>query len=121
MQKQGSFKADSKRSGIYLPRSKAFERNTELEALVTYIGEKAGAFVRQVTPSADAITVHLHHSLIALPKAGYQSREFHPYSGFWQVEYMDYASAFDTPMVKRLLPRHRLQKIHYRKNVPRPD
>lgn len=111
-QKQGSFKADSKRSGIYLPRSKAFERNTELEALVTYIGEKAGAFVRQVTPSADAITVHLHHSLIALPKAGYQSREFHPYSGFWQVEYMDYASAFDTPMVKRLLPRHRLQKKH---------
>lgn len=110
VQKQGSFKADSKRSGIYLPRSKAFERNTELEALVTYIGEKAGAFVRQVTPSADAITVHLHHSLIALPETGYQSREFHPYSGFWHVEYMDYASAFDTPMVKRLLPRHRLQK-----------
>ncbi|MDP5190115.1 zinc-dependent metalloprotease [Rheinheimera baltica] len=109
-QKQGNYKVDSKRSGVYLPRSKAFVKNTELEALVTFSGDKAGAFVKQVTPAAEAISVHLHHSLIALPEPGYQSRDFHPYSGFWPVEYMDYASAFDAPIVKRLLPRHRLEK-----------
>src|SRR5690606_17467079 len=109
-QKQGNFKPDSNRSGVYLPRSKAFERNTELEALVTYTGDNAGEFVRQVAPSADAITIHLHHSLIALPEPGYQSRTFHPYSGYWNTEYRDYGSDFGAPIVKRLLPRHRLQK-----------
>lgn len=109
-QNQGNFSADNKRSGVYLPRSKAFPRNTELEAMVTYSGSKAGEFVTQVTPAADAITVHLHHSLIALPEEGYQKRRFHPYSGFWKVEYMDYASAFDEPITQRLLPRHRLTK-----------
>ncbi|HEX5793533.1 MAG TPA: DUF5117 domain-containing protein, partial [Rheinheimera sp.] len=111
-QKQGNYKVDSKRSGVYLARSKAFERNTELEALVTYSGDKAGEFVRQVAPAPDAVSVHLHHSLIALPEAGYQSRAFHPYSGYWNTEYLDYGSAFDSAIVKRLLPRHRLQKKH---------
>ena len=109
-QKQGQFKADAKRSGVYLPRSKAFERNTELEALVSFVGDGAGDYVRQVAPESTALSVHLHHSLIALPEAGYQSRPCHPYSGYWPVEYMDYATAFDTPIVQRLLPRHRLQK-----------
>lgn len=109
-QQQGNFSPDASRSGVYTKRSKAFPRNTELEAMVTYTGTKAGEFVKQVTPTPEAITVHLHHSLVALPEAGYQVRAFHPYSGFWKVEYMDYATAFDTPIVQRLLPRHRLQK-----------
>lgn len=111
-QQQGSFKPDSSRSGVYLKRSKAFPRNTELEAMVTYSGSNAGEFVKQVTPAPEAITVHLHHSLVALPEDGYQVRAFHPYSGFWKVEYMDYATAFDTPITQRLLPRHRLEKKH---------
>jgi hypothetical protein len=110
-QKQGNYKVDNNRSGVYLPRTKAFVRNTELEALVTYSGDNAGNFVRQVTPSSNAISVHLHHSLIALPDEGFKSQPFHPYSGYWKVEYMDYGSAFDTPIIKRLLPKHRLQKI----------
>lgn len=109
-QQQGNFSPDNGRSGVYLKRSKAFPRNTELEAMVTYSGSKAGEFVKQVTPAPEAITVHLHHSLVALPDEGYQPRAFHPYSGYWKVEYMDYATAFDQPIVQRLLPRHRLQK-----------
>lgn len=109
-QHQGSYSPDAKRSGVYLPRSKAFPKNTELEALVTYSGSKAGEFVTQVTPAPDAISVHLHHSLVALPEQGHQKRRFHPYSGFWKVEYMDYATAFDEPITQRLLPRHRLEK-----------
>ncbi|GGD73179.1 zinc-dependent metalloprotease [Lacimicrobium alkaliphilum] len=107
---QGSFKADAKRSGVHLARSKGFPRNTELESLVTFAGSKAGDYVKQVTPEPAAVSVHLHHSLIALPEEGYQSRPFHPYSGYWKVEFMDYAAAIDEPMVKRLLPRHRLVK-----------
>jgi len=107
---QGDYQADASRSGVYLPRSKAFARNTELEALVTFSGKASGDYIRQVTPAPDAVTVHLHHSLIALPDEQYQPRAFHPYSGYWKIEYQDYASAIDEPMTKRLLPRHRLQK-----------
>ena len=109
-QKQGNYAADPNRSGVYLERSKAFVQNTELEAMVTYAGSAAGDWVKQVTPSPDAITVHLHHSLIALPEDGYQSRAFQPYSGYWKVEYMDYGTSFDSPITQRLLPRHRLKK-----------
>jgi hypothetical protein len=108
--KQGSYKIAADRSGIYAKRSKAFPDNTELEATVTYVGSKAGEYLRAVTPDKNAVTVNLHHSLIRLPDDEYQTRQFHPYSGYWSIEYADYASAIDQPLIKRLIPRHRLNK-----------
>lgn len=108
--KQGSFQADANRSGIYLPKSKAFERNTELEALVTFSGRKPGNFVQQVTPSPDSLTVHLHHSFVALPDDGYTPRRFHPYSGFWKHRYFDYATPINAQMEQKHIVRHRLFK-----------
>ena len=108
--KQGSFKADPMRSGVYLPRSKAFEDNTELEALVTFAGGKPGEFVRQVTPDPTSISVHLHHSLIRLPDNQYQPRQFTPYSGFWDVAYQDYSAPIEQSMTVQVIPRHRLHK-----------
>jgi len=108
--KQGNFKIDSSRSGIYSKRTKAFPKNTELEAIVTYTGNDAGKYLRSVTPDATAVSVHLHHSLIKLPDNQYKTRVFHPFSGFLSMEYADYASAIDQPLLKRLIPRHRLTK-----------
>ncbi len=108
--KQGSYKADKKRSGVYLPRSKSFVDNTELEALVTFAGSKPGEFVRQVTPDPISISVHLHHSFIRLPDDDYQPRRFHPYSGFWSVGYQDYAVPIEQGLTQRFIPRHRLKK-----------
>ncbi|SEL18237.1 protein of unknown function [Colwellia chukchiensis] len=108
--KQGRFSIDLSRSAIYEKRSKAFPNNTELEATVTFKGSDAGAYLRSVTPDASAVTVNLHHSLIKLPDDGYQTRVFHPYSGYWQHAYADYASAIDEPLIKRNIPRHRLHK-----------
>jgi len=108
--KQGNFKIDTSRSGIYSNRTKAFPENTELEAIVTYTGSGAGKYLRSVTPDATAISVHLHHSLIKLPDDQYKTRVFHPFSGFWAMEYADYASAIDQPLIKRIIPRHRLNK-----------
>ncbi len=107
---QGSFKPDQDRSGVYLPKSKAFPDNTELEALVTFTGTKPGNFVRQVTPSPNNISVHLHHSLVRLPDDGYQTRAFHPYSGFWKMSYQDYSVPIESSMEQKLIPRHRLAK-----------
>lgn len=108
--KQGSYKLDQNRSGVFLARSKSFQDNTELEALVTYAGSEPGNFVQQVTPSPDSITVHLHHSLVRLPDNQYNVRAFHPYSGFWKASYQDYSVAIESSMEQKMIPRHRLQK-----------
>lgn len=108
--KQGSFKIDTSRSGVYQQRTKAFPENTELEATVTFTGKGTGEFIKSVMPDANALTVNLHHSLIKLPDDNYQTREFHPFSGFWSIEHADYASAIDESLIKRVIPRHRLKK-----------
>ncbi|MFT4937434.1 MAG: hypothetical protein ACI88A_000449 [Paraglaciecola sp.] len=109
-QKQGDYKTDEKRSGVFLPRSKAFPDNVELEALVTFAGTKPGEFVKQVSPDPNSISVHLHHSLIRLPDSKYQTRKFVPYSGFWSVSYDDYSAPLEKNMTKQIIPRHRLSK-----------
>ena len=108
--KQGSYHIDPNRSAVHPARSKAFPDNTELESIVTFTGTGAGQYVKQVTPSYDSITVHLHHSLIRLPDSNYQTRIFHPASGYWSIEYKDYATAIDEPLIQRVIPRHRLVK-----------
>jgi hypothetical protein len=107
---QGSYKVDIKRSGVFLARTKAFPKNSEFEALVTFAGSKPGKYVQQVTPDPISISVHLHHSFIALPDDNYQSRQFVPFSGYWSVGYQDYSVAIDENMQQQMIPRHRLHK-----------
>ncbi|GGW89704.1 zinc-dependent metalloprotease [Alteromonas halophila] len=108
---QGDYAADPSRSGVFLKRSRGFEKNTELEAMVTFRGSNPGSFVRQVTPDPASLTVHLHHSFVALPEPGYEQRQFHPYSGFWKFRYFDYATAIDAATEQRYIMRHRLSKV----------
>lgn len=107
---QGSYSLDAGRSGIYLPKTKTFERNTELEALVTFAGKPQGQYIRQVTPDAKSVSVHFHHSFVALPDDNYKARTFHPYSGFWKHSYFDYSVPIDAEMEQKFIPRHRLSK-----------
>lgn len=107
---QGVYAVDNARSGVFLERTKAFERNTELEALVTFAGSPAGQFIRDVAPDAKSITVHLHHSFIALPEEGYKPRMFHPFSGLLKASHLDYSAAIDEPMEVSYVRRHRLNK-----------
>ncbi|PHS18219.1 MAG: peptidase [Kangiella sp.] len=110
--KQGKYKLDKSRSAIYLPRTKAFPDNTELESRITFIGDKPGEFVQQATISPYVVSLRMHHSFIRLPKEGYKSRKFHPQSGFWSFEFQDYAQPINQPITQRFIPRHRLQKKH---------
>ncbi|GAC29410.1 zinc-dependent metalloprotease [Brumicola pallidula] len=117
---QGSYSIDSARSGIYLPKTKAFERNTELEALVTFAGTPKGRYIRQVTPDAKSVSVHLHHSFFALPDDGYKTRVFHPYSGFLKHSFYDYSAPLDAEMEQKFIPRHRLSKMNPNAEVSAP-
>src|SRR5687768_4873455 len=69
---QGSYSVDAKRSAIYLPRTKVFPKNTEVEATITLITtDKPGRLVSSVTPFPEAVTVRQHHSFVELPPPGY--------------------------------------------------
>lgn len=108
--RQGSFRFDEGRSAIHLPRTKGFPRNTEVESVVTLVGDDAGPLLRSVTPSPQAVTVRQHHSLVQLPEAGYRPRLHDPRVSAMAHTFHDYASPFDQPIETRWIRRHRLQK-----------
>ncbi len=108
--KQGTYHIDASRCAFYLPRTKNFPNNTEVESTITLTGEPQGRFVAEVTPSPDAVTVRQHHSFVALPGPGYEPRAFDPRGGFFGIEFADYASPLGEPITKRYINRHRLQK-----------
>jgi hypothetical protein len=108
--KQGSYHLDGSRCAIYLPQTKNFPLNTEVEAMLTFAGEDPGRWVREVTPSAESITVREHHSFVQLPTPGYKPRVYDPRGSFFGIGYMDYATPISEPIVKRFIARHRLEK-----------
>lgn len=107
---QGGYKLDNSRSAFYLPHTKNFPQNSEIEVTLTFTGDAPGNYVRQVVPTPEAITVRQHHSFIQLPDDNYQPRVFDPRAGFFGIEYMDYATPISEPIKKRFIARHRLQK-----------
>ncbi len=109
-EKQGSYKLDASRCAIYLPRTKNFPLNTEVEATLTFSGDDPGPWVREVTPSPESITVREHNSFVQLPPPGYKMRAYDPRSSFFGIEYMDYATPVSEPIMKRFIARHRLEK-----------
>ncbi|MCC7234516.1 MAG: zinc-dependent metalloprotease [Bryobacterales bacterium] len=108
--RQGSYRFDAERSTFYLPRTKNFPRNSEVEVTVTLAGEPAGSFVRAVTPEPGAVTLREHHSFVALPGGGFEPREADPRSGFATMGYMDFGTPITEPIRKRWIARHRLTR-----------
>ncbi len=107
---QGAYKLDKSRSAIYLDNTMNFPKNSEFEAMLTFVGDPKGREIRSVTPSPKAVTVRMHHSFIELPDDNFEPRIFHPYSGFFNVSYYDYASPIYKDMHKKYIVRHRLEK-----------
>ncbi len=107
---QGTFTLDNTRSVIYLPNTKNFLMNTEVESLLTFTGNEPGQYVQQVVPSPGSITVRQRHSLVSLPSPGYKPREFDPRAGYFGITFMDFATPVQEPVRKRWICRRRLNK-----------
>ena len=76
-------------------------------------GRGGGLFsgtVASVTPTAEAVTLREHYSLVELPDANYEPRYDDPRAGYGGLAYVDYSTPIGEPMVKRYLRRHRLEK-----------
>ncbi|HZT76930.1 MAG TPA: zinc-dependent metalloprotease [Vicinamibacterales bacterium] len=137
----GTYRVDQTRSAIYMPRTKAFPKNTEIETTLTFVNDAAngrgggagpaqgpqrieppaaggggrggGLFsgtVASVTPSADAVTLREHVSLVELPDDGYKPRYDDPRAGYGGLNYVDYSVPIGDQMVQRYIRRHRLEK-----------
>src|ERR1051325_591832 len=77
-EQQGSYRLDPTRSAFYLPNTKNFPQNTEVETTLTFTGDPTGQFLREVVPVPEAITVRERHSFVQLPPAGFKPRVFDP-------------------------------------------
>lgn len=138
----GTFRVDRTRSAFYLPSTKGFPKNTEVDVMLTFVNEAAGGrgggggpaqgpspigaaaggggggfggnlfsgTVASVTPTAEAVTMREHMSLVELPEPGYTPRIDDPRAGYGGLSFVDYSVPIGDPMVVRYVRRHRLQK-----------
>ena len=112
---EGSFSVDDSRSAIFLPRTKTFPDNTEVEAIITLVGSATGPHLPTVVPDSTALTVHVHHSFIRLPDDKYEPLPYDPRAGVIGLRYdsggfVDYATPIGAQLIKDFGRRHRLQK-----------
>ena len=118
---QGQYRLDESRSALYLPRTKAFPKNTEVETTLTFTTDgNAGPLVRDTVPTPQSLTVREHHSLVELPDNNYKPRQLDPRVGVGNIEFYDYASPFTEPVEKRWITRHRLEKKNPQAAVSEP-
>jgi hypothetical protein len=110
--KQGTYHIDVARSAIALDDTKAFPKNTEIEAELTFTTDAPpmGRYVRDVTPDPHAMTVRERTSFIELPPPGFEARRFNPRAGYFPSGYRDYTAPLGDPLDQLFIIRHRLTK-----------
>jgi hypothetical protein len=140
----GTYRVDRSRSAFYMPRTRSFPKNTEIEMLLTFVNESAGGrgggggpqqgppaigeaggrgaagggrggslfsgTVASVTPTAEAVTMREHVSLVELPDNKYAPRWDDPRAGYGGLAFIDYSVPIGDPMQMRYIRRHRLDK-----------
>src|SRR4029450_137164 len=98
-------------SAFYLPRTKGFPQNTEIETTLTFTTEgDPGRYIRETTPRPGAATLREHHSFVQLPDLNYKPRKLDPRAPSFGIEFYDYASPINEPVEKRWISRFRLEK-----------
>jgi hypothetical protein len=136
----GKYHVDGDRSAVYLERTKAFPKNTEVEVTLTFtndvddgydpgfpaqgptpIGQRGGraatvnqglfsGTVASVAPDVQAVTLREHYSLVELPDGNYKPRRYDPRSGYQANVFVDYSVPIGDSIVQRYIERHRLEK-----------
>jgi len=136
----GNYRLEPSRSSVYLPMTKNFPRNTEMEVELTWVLQPGGgpgtgggpggpggpggfnpfpgpgsffAGVGDVAADVQAASLRVHHSFVQLPDTGYRPRKYDPRSGYGPIMWKDYSSPPDgneTSMTVRYIRRQRLKK-----------
>jgi hypothetical protein len=107
---QASYRLDRERSAIYGPGTKAFPRNTEVEALLTFMSDNPGPRLVRHSPDGRTLTLRVRHSFVELPPPGFEAREADPRLGFITLAQYDFARTYDQGYRRQLVQRWRLEK-----------
>ena len=113
--KQGAFHVDPARSTFVLEDTKAFPKNTVVEAELTFTTrpedlQPVGRILREVTPDPRAVTIRERQDFVELPPPGYTPRRFSPRAGYFPMTYRDYDAPLSQPLEEQFIERHRLIK-----------
>jgi len=110
---QGTFEMDPDRSVVDTSGIRNFPQNTLIPVVVTLKGSKPGDFIRDVTPTPDSLSVRVVHQFIQVPANDYQPRRFHPRSGYFVLQYRDYAALLEGAdlVIRELLQAQRLSRL----------
>ena len=121
---EGEVRIDRDRSHISHPRSRAFPKNTEVRAVVSYVTDDPGPTLRRHAPDGPlhgrVITLQQHHTFAQLPPPGFQPRAFDPRVGLRHTDFRDYAQSFDGDYREHLVWRWRLEKEHPDQEISEP-
>lgn len=108
---QGNYSFDESRSALYLPNTKGFPLNTEVEATVTVSSSSSPKFlINQVAPMGKHVTVRERQSFVQLPDDKYKPRRFDPRTGALNISFYDYGTDINQDLEERWIIRHRLEK-----------
>jgi len=97
---------DPARSAVYLPRTKAFPKNSEVEVTVTYQALTGGA---RTAPEARVLSGRLHYSFVE-PPTGYTPRRADIRVGVGSISFADYSRPPAVGNQVEWIRRHRLEK-----------
>ncbi len=93
---QGTARLDAGRSWFDPARTKAFPKNTEIHAVLTFTVDNAGPALRRSAPDQSSVTMELHHSLVELPDvSGFRARESDSRAGVFGPQFYDFAQGFE--------------------------
>src|SRR6516162_5084903 len=117
----GNYRVDKARSAVYMPHTKVFPKNTEIDVTLTFANDATGGrggggggpaqgpdaigqgvgrggrgggglfsgTVASVSPSAEAVTMREHYSLVELPDDNFKVRHDDPRSGYGGLTFVD--------------------------------
>jgi hypothetical protein len=89
---------------------KVFPENIEFDARETFASDTPGPEARNIAPDPKLISLIVHHSLVKLPPAGFQTRAFDPRAGGFDTLIYDYGAPLDRDIAVRLANHFRLEK-----------
>ena len=117
---QGKFSLDTERSAIYMPRTKAFPKNTEIEATVTLASDEPGLELRRHAPDGHSLTLRQHHSMVQLPPP-YKPRKFDTRIGIFALQFRDFSSPLTRDYSRQQIIRWRLEKKDPEAAISEPE
>ncbi len=106
---QGNARVDAARSWFEESRTKAFPKNVEIHAVLTFNVDNAGPALRRWAADGASPVFEVHHSIVALPEAeGFRARAGDPRSGYFGQGFLDFSQGLDGTYRGSVINRWRL-------------